>query len=76
MQDQGGSGVDDGLSDKGGLDGPWVKQVGVVTYFTQLHQDVDHRHEGATGQSLPRTSEYKQYKKMERKREREKNFKQ
>ncbi len=46
---QWGSRIDDGLCDEGGLYGPWIKQVGVITHFPQLHQDVDHRHEMAFG---------------------------
>lgn len=50
---QGGRVEDDGLGDEGGVDGPRVKQVGVVTHFTELHQDVDHRHEVTAGQRFP-----------------------
>lgn len=44
---------DDRLGDEGGVNGPRVKQVGVVTHFTELHQDVDHRHEVTTSQRFP-----------------------
>lgn len=43
----------DALRDEGRLDGSGVEQVRVVTDFTQLHEDVDHRHEVTTGQRLP-----------------------
>lgn len=39
----------DPLRDEGRLDGSGVKQVGVVAYFAELHQDVNHRHEVTAG---------------------------
>lgn len=49
---KGGSRINDRMCDKGGLYGPRIKQVGVITHFPQLHQDVDHRHEMTARQSF------------------------
>lgn len=50
---QGGCFKNNGLRDEGRLDGPRVKQVGVVAHFAKLHEDVDHGHEVTTGESFP-----------------------
>lgn len=46
---QGGCSEDDGLRDEGWLDGPGVKQVGVVADFAELHKDVYYRHKVTAG---------------------------
>lgn len=53
IQRQRGGLEDNGLCNEGRLDGPGVKQVGVVAHFTELHEDVNHRHEVAAGQRFP-----------------------
>jgi len=50
---QGGRVENDGLGDEGRLDGSRVEQVRVVADFTELHEDVDHRHEVTAGQRFP-----------------------
>lgn len=52
MQDKRGRVEADTLRDKWWVDGPWVKEVGVVTDFAKLHQDVDDTHEVPRGQGL------------------------
>lgn len=50
---QGGCSENNGLCDEGRLDGPRVKQVGMVAHFAELHEDVNDRHEVTAGQRFP-----------------------
>lgn len=49
---QGGCIENNRLRDERRLDGPRVKEVGVVAHFAELHEDVNDRHEVTAGQRL------------------------